>query len=150
MGASELNEKQILEKAKISSNTSILFAILIFIDSISRTFYVWSTPMVEGLLLIAIPTLFYITEIAKNKMMSLRISQNKLIIPCFMVVGGINLYASIKVIMSNSIIKNGRMVESSIPLILFVFFGYYSIVLLYAKHKVSKVVKTSDEAGSIE
>lgn len=123
-------------KQKITRNAFLLLVILVFVDSISRTLFIWSTPMVEGLLLIVIPALFYITEIAKNNMMDLRIVQNKLIIPCYILVVCVNLYASAKSIISGDLtIQNGKMDEPFIPLILTVFFGYNIIVLLYAKHK---------------
>lgn len=132
-------ENQILTKQKIARDSFILLLILIALDSVSRTLYVWAVPMVEGLFLIVIPTLFYITRMARDDLLDLRLVKNKDIIPCYCAIVGINLYAIIVFVRSgNPIVGNGKIGEHMIPFILVVFFGYQIIVLFHARHQTKQ------------
>ncbi|KKG18194.1 hypothetical protein EO98_19385 [Methanosarcina sp. 2.H.T.1A.6] len=63
----KFDELQMLNRQKIAFQTLIFTLALIFVDGFVKTFYIWATPMVEALVLLSIPTVFFTTRaIMKN------------------------------------------------------------------------------------
>lgn len=130
------DEMQIIERQRISFRTLILTLVLIFINGLIKTKYIWATPSTETIFLLIIPTLYFTTcSIIKNAYFAMKVENFISYIILWGALFIIQLFAIGNSVLNNNftVIKNACLTNEFLKILLAILFGYLTLLLIIKK-----------------
>ena len=117
----QYDERPLQWRQKIALQTLLLTLLLIFINGVVKTFYIWAEPMTETVVLLCVPTLFFtIRAVEKDAFLQMRAKAGRAIAG-FGVVCVFGIIVIVQSILSNtfSIVENGALsVKAAFPILI--------------------------------
>lgn len=130
------DEMQTIERQRIAFRTLILTLILIFINGLIKTKYIWASPSTESFFLLIIPTLYFITcSIIKNAYFPIKVKSFNTIIILWGALFIIQLFVIASSVINGNfiIIENASLTNEFQKILLAILFGYLTFLLLVKK-----------------
>ena len=117
----QYDEMQLQWRQKIALQTLLLTLLLIFVNGVAKTFYLWAEPMTETVVLLCVPTLFFTRRtIEKDAFLNMQEKAGRAIAG-FGIVCVFGVIIIIQSVLSNtfSIVENGALsVKAAFPILI--------------------------------
>lgn len=117
----QYDERQLQWRQKVALQTLLLTLLLIFINGVVKTFYIWAEPMTETVVLLCVPMLFFtIRAVEKDAFFQMRAKAGRAIAG-FGVVCVFGIIVIVQSVLSNtfSIVENGALsVKAAFPILI--------------------------------
>lgn len=125
------DEYQITVRHRLAFWSLLLTFTLIIINAFIKSWYDWAVPGVEAIVLIGVPTLFFVTgAVFQNAYISRREKGPWLTVGLF---GGLAVVEFVSFLAgagAGELVRDGRLYYGFTPLVLFVFFAYLAVILV--------------------
>lgn len=133
MNNENFDEYQIMTRQKVAFQTLMLTLALIFLNGLIKEQYIWASPMIESLILICIPTMYFTTvSLFKNAYLSMKEKNANSRIVIFGLMGSFSLVLFL-FFNKKEILYNGCLQNKASQLILAFFFLYLAAIMIINK-----------------
>ena len=124
------DEYQIKIRHRLAFHTMLLTFVLIIGNAFIKSWYVWAEPGAEAMVLVGVPTLYFITgAVLQNAYISAKERSPWVTIILFGLLAVVELF-SFLLGGADRLVIDGRLSTGVLPLALFILFGYLSLILL--------------------
>lgn len=124
------DEYQIKIRHRLAFHTMLLTFVLIIANAFVKSWYVWAEPGVEAIVLVGVPTLYFVTgAVFKNAYISANERSPWATIMLFGLLAVAELFSFLAGGMGR-LITDGRLSTGAMSLALLILFGYLSLILL--------------------
>ncbi len=145
----DFDEYQMSIRYKAIAQCFCMTLILVIINGFVGQYYVWAPSMIQALILITIPTIYFITVTTfKSSYLSNRDKNPKVLIILFLIIGCMNMVTVISGIISLGFeyyLKDGMLTDNFGPIILTIFFIYTAICVAIKYIKDKSIDKNMDK-----
>ncbi len=124
------DEYQIKIRHRLAFHTMLLTFVLIIANAFVKSWYVWAEPGAEAMVLVGVPTLYFITgAVLQNAYISAKERSPWVTIILFGLLAVVELFSFLAG-GADRLVIDGRLSTGVLPLALFILFGYLSLILL--------------------